>query len=312
VNPYIKPEPAPDPYVAWREATRNFEPERIPKHCDLSPGFYRHSKTAQPVAIWLESDGMYRGVGDDMGGRPVTPTWDESTFSQCEAVPEKEWRKAVDTGVWWDFRRVGDNRPDDNVASLRMEIENIHEKTNDLFKCHEPMSEADAIAAANLKARLVEIDKMLTEVQNTDTLPLRTKIHEIEKQRRPIQVELDAVLATYNQLRTMAGRLSKQLVYWVEPYLIAQRKAQKAAGDVLNTRGGKTRPAPTNIGPTGAKIGLKTVWAGKIVDYDLALAAFKDNPKVHLLIQELANAAARSTAKTPVPGVEFIEKDKAQ
>ena len=43
-----------------------------------------------------------------------------------------------------------------------------------------------------------------------------------------------------------------------------------------------------------------------------ALVAFKDNEKVRRLIQELANAAARSTAKTPVPGIEFVRKDKEQ
>jgi hypothetical protein len=48
------------------------------------------------------------------------------------------------------------------------------------------------------------------------------------------------------------------------------------------------------------------------VDYDKAVMAFKENAKMKALVQQLADAAARSTARVPVDGVEFYKQEKAQ
>lgn len=56
---------------------------------------------------------------------------------------------------------------------------------------------------------------------------------------------------------------------------------------------------------------LRTVWHAEIANYDKAFDHFRDHPQVRDLIQSLADQAARSAEKKPIPGVEFKSEQKA-
>lgn len=58
---------------------------------------------------------------------------------------------------------------------------------------------------------------------------------------------------------------------------------------------------------------LRTIWHADITDMDKAVDHYRDHPKVHDLILQLADADARSPEKrkTVIPGVEFKSEQKA-
>ena len=62
------------------------------------------------------------------------------------------------------------------------------------------------------------------------------------------------------------------------------------------------------IAPNASK--LKPGWVAEVEDFDRALMALKNHPKIIAVVQELADAAARSKAKLPIDGVKFVNKRK--
>ena len=275
-------------------------------------GFYRH-RNGTPVAVYRSGDRLVHKVGDQPPAY-VTPDWEEKFLSYCKGgYASEEYWEARKTGQWWDHMRVGDNRPPVGVDAITAELDELRYVVNDMVKDGPAKSEHDANKAANLKSRIDMLIKSLDVELEALAAPHQREINRLEAKKQTFYDEINDMRAKYGSVldaaKVAVGNLVERVV---GPFLLRKREEQRAAGQVQITRGGKEKDVATNVGPSGAKIGLRSVWTGEIVDYDQALAAFKDNEKVRRLIQELANAAARSTAKTPVPGIEFIRKDKVQ
>jgi hypothetical protein len=302
-------------YKHWSKSLKDAKPLEgpvgFPKD-GLSAGFFRHRRNGYPVAIWMNGDMLvYKVYNEPI--KYVDERWEESYFSQCEAVLESSYREAMSTGVWRDHIRVGTNAPPGG-DDLTKEMENLVEVAESIARKGPAQNDDDARTAANVNARLKEIHKILADEEAAEKAPIFREINTIEdKQLKPLRVKIAEIRGQFEKKISMVERAMDAIVFRVvEPFLKAQREKQRANNEVQNLRGGGVKPAPTNVGATGAKITLKTTWHARITDYDKAVLALKENPKVKGLIQQLADAAARSTAKVPVDGVEFYSQEKAQ
>jgi hypothetical protein len=300
-------------YEPWLKAIADANPGHgiaVPKE-ELSAGFYRHRSNGSPVAIWTNNDALVAKVGNEPP-KYVDERWEENFFSYCDAVLESDYREAVVNGVWRDHIRVGSNAPL-QVEDLSIEIENLVEIAEGMIRKGPAKTEEEARAAANVKSRLKEIQDLLETGRAAETAPIYRDINAIEAKARPLRDKVEAIQHSYETKKFRISSVMRMLVEQVaQPFLLRKREQQVAGGEIQHLRGGGTKPAPTNVGGTGAKITLKTSWHAKVVDYDKAVLALKDNAKMKALVQQLADAAARSTARVPVDGVEFYKQEKAQ
>lgn len=296
-----------DTYGGWRRALNGGPLE-------LSAGRFRHKRSRQPVAIYPEDveQALVYQIGQEYP-RPVDERWEENFFSYCEPVSAEAYEQALRTGVWWDHQRIGDNRPPEGVEALREEIAQLRDKANELIKAGAAASEETANAAANLRARLDDARLKFREHFDLETAPINAEINRIEEQKRPWREKLSALADTFagplNDSQQVAKALLKVVI---EPFLVAKRREQEKAGQVQNLRGGGIKPAPTNVGATGGKVKLVTRWSAVVEDWDAAIMALKENPKLRASVQDIADAAARSSAKLAIPGVRFEKREVAQ
>ena len=295
-------------YDGWRQSLRDGQ-------LRLSAGFYRHTRSGLPIAIWpapaSSKDLLYRVDNGEVGY--VDAGWEERVFSYAEPVTEKDWREASKTRIWKDFRRIGDNRPPEGVEAIRAEIENLTEKANDLIKAGPAQDEETANQAANIRAYLDDLHKQLTAAMEAETAPHHAELAVIEARKRPIYELIKTINDRFKPAMALALDTSQGLIRKViQPYLIDKRHRASESGQVQTLRGGGTKPIAANVGPTGAKVKLVTRWWGEVVDYDAAIVALKDNPKIKAVVQDIADAAARSSAKIPIPGIEFRKKEEAR
>ena len=272
-------------------------------------GFYRH-RNGLPVAVYRSGDRLVHKVGDAPPAY-VTPEWEERFLSYCKGgYDAKAYWEARRTGKWDDEMRVGDNRPPEGVDAIVAELEDLAETVTDMVKAGPAKTEHDANKAANLKARVDTLmDALDKEIEDLKR-PHYVQINRLEARKREFQDQVKEIHGKYGVILERMKFSAKNLVELVVgPFLIRKRQEQRAAGQVQITRGGKEKAVATNVGPSGAKISLVTKWEAEVEDYAKALDALKDHDKVRAVVQSIADSAARSAAKLPIPGVKYVSKE---
>ena len=272
-------------------------------------GFYRH-RNGTPVAVYRSGDRLVHKTGDQPPGY-VTPEWEERFLSYCKGgYTAEEYWEARKTGQWWDHMRVGDNRPPVGVDAITAELDELRYVVNDMVKDGPAKTEHDANKAANLKARVDMLIKSLDAELEALAAPHHREINRLEAKKRVFHDEINAMRSKYGSVldaaKASVGNLVERVV---APFLLRKRQEQREAGQVQITRGGKEKAVATNVGPSGAKISLVTKWDAVVEDYAVALDALKDHAKVRAAVQAVADSAARSAAKLPIPGVKYVSKE---
>ena len=272
-------------------------------------GFYRH-RNGTPVAIYRSGDRLVHKVGENPPAY-VTPEWEERVLSYCKGgFDAKAYWEARRTGQWSDHMRVGDNRPPEGIDAIAAELNDLQQSIKDMLKAGPAKTEHDANAAANLKARVeVLVASLDMEIKALER-PHHIEINRIEAQKRSAFDAIKAIHEKYGTILQSVKFAAHTLVEQVvAPFLLRKRQEQREAGQVQITRGGKEKAVATNVGPSGAKISLVTRWEAEVEDYAKALDALKDHAKVRAAVQTVADSAARSAAKLPIPGVKYVSKE---
>jgi hypothetical protein len=272
-------------------------------------GFYRH-RNGTPVAVYRSGDRLVHKVGENPPAY-VTPEWEERFLSYCQSgYDAKAYWEARRTGKWEDHIRVGDNRPPEGVDAIVAELEELADVVTDMVKAGPAKTEQDANKAANLKARVDVLLESLDDEIKSAQRPHQLEINRIEAQKKEAFESIKAIHSKYGVILERMRFSAKNLVELVvAPFLIRKRQEQRDAGQVQITRGGKEKAVATNVGPSGAKISLVTRWEAEVEDYAKALDALKDHDKVRAAVQAVADSAARSAAKLPIPGVKYVSKE---
>ena len=323
-------------YDFWNAALANPKDvgKNLPVHeGDAQPGFYRKRNGKDgpwlPVAIWEQDGQLVAKIGDKMGDPVELWSW------ICRfPVSEAAYRKASDGNGWDDDAPVapkGHNLPDDPHEALKEEFQ-AEKELADTFLKTPITTQEQADKAAVWSKKLAGIAKKATD------------LHKVEK-----QPSLDAGRAVddkWRDLKEEPADLSKKLKRHMDAFLIEQqrlenerrRKEQEEADRLRREAEERARAAEaqgneeeaaeagrlkaeaaerekaaqaTNAqaGRTGAKVSLRTFVSARIVDYDKALIALKDQPEMKALVEQLANRAVR--AGVDVAGVERFQEQRA-
>jgi hypothetical protein len=279
-----------------------------------------------PVAIWEEGGQLLALVGFD-GRASFRDPSDIWSYVCQHPVHEADYLAAFESGQW----------PDDPPEPMTPPIDADPPKNK--FASAKNMLAGEIETGALYLATSVE-----TKEQADKVSVLATRVGKLAKRAEDIrkaekQPHLDAgraVDAKWAEIIDGARDLVARLKKHVEPFLLAQRKAeeerrraeheradelrrQAATANDPDTREELTRQAhdadreaaPRNpsAGRTGAKVALRTVYVAVITDYDACYAALKEHNDMRSFVQQLADRACR--AKVPLAGVEFRAEEKA-
>lgn len=326
-----------DRWTWWRKALAN--PAEIgrslPVHDgDAQVGYYRaRSKDGawEPVAIWVADGGDLVALRN---GREVRPDsiW---TFCCRHPVTYEQYTDAMAAGRFDDeppeAPGVGHNSGDlDAFEAMRQELAGEAEMAEDFLK-QEVKTAAQADKCAVWAKRIADLSKRADNERKVEKEPHLQASRAVDDRWRDV----------IDGSKDLSAKLKKH----IEPYLIAQRKAEqervrkaeeearrqraeaeaaaraamegdekaaKAARDAQEKAAEAERQAQAknaSAGRTGARVALRTVYVAVITDYDAAYAALKDNPDMKAMVQQLADRACR--AKVPLAGVKFEETQKA-
>lgn len=330
-----------DEFDWWRRALA--EPLKIgtaalPVHSVPSGnGFFRVRKKGapwEPVAIW-QAGGEWQAMRN---GDPVHPDQIETLWSYAcrNPITEDAYDQAM-RGEGWDDEPASkpDVDSDDPFRELTLLYNTDREYAKTLLaKPVALQSEADKIAI---------VAKRISELANS-----ADRQFEIEKE--PIRKQAKAIDDKWRDLREGAKALTAALkrhsdawlAYLKRRELERQQKAREEAdkarkeadeklraaeqandptGDAVLAAGAamaklkeaerEAEPQKVQAGRTGARLSLKTFYSARIVDQDKLYAAVRDNPGVVAALQQVADAAARSSAHLVLPGCELVEEEKA-
>ncbi|WP_046869327.1 hypothetical protein [Microvirga massiliensis] len=273
-------------------------------------GFYRHrTRSGQmiPLQIWRDECGLRVKWGPN---RPTT-VLDEEEF--CERVFCYCCRHPV-TAEWYDYwlkayaeegaGRWPDeapppavsksNLPADPFEALKVEVES---ELAELEAALKPgiADDVGATRFGNWRLRFAQAWKRLEELRKTEKKPHDDAARAIQEKYLPVQA-----LAKKGE-DLIKGALTKHLQLQAK---LAREAMPSPAND---------EPAPKPAVQTVARrVSLTTTWRAEIVDYHAALAALRDHPDVKATVQRIADAAARSKEKQPIPGVTFVESSSAR
>tara|TARA_R110000868_G_scaffold145660_4_gene366012 strand:+ start:6076 stop:7059 length:984 start_codon:yes stop_codon:yes gene_type:complete len=299
------------------------------------PGFwYQRSKTGprRPVATWRDESGeLVALVGFETGARQSLAV-DIWTYICQHPVEEETYRKAFETGVWPDdppkvFAPTsdGDDRPNmpagNDAATFAEELAGEQELAEQ-FLATSIETKQDADRAAVWAKRLNELAKRADDHRKVEKEPFLVGGREID--------------AKWGEIITDAKDLTSRLKKHVEPYLIAQKKADDEKRRTEEEKARKLREEADKVndpdtkaeaiqaaqeaeesakqksagaGRTGARVSLRTEKRAKIVDFDACYEALKVHPEMRALVEALASRAVRSGVS--LPGVEVEEYQKA-
>jgi hypothetical protein len=239
--------------------------------------------------------------------------WCENVFSYCRPVPEASYRQAVATGKWPDHALAGHNRPPEGIDAIRAELDDLRMRAEQLVRAGPAKTQADADAAANLKARIASLTEALETEQELEVAPERQELQRIEQAKRPVLERISATEQRYAPIlvsaRSTLRKLTDAVIF---PFLSEQRRKARETGQSQQTRSGGAIAPSASAGAKNAKTFLATVWRAEIEDYDKALAALAQHGDVRACVQKICDAAARSRAKLPIDGVRYIPEEKAR
>jgi hypothetical protein len=276
----------------------------------------------EPVAIWLD-DGQWRALR----GNTVVLAEDIWTWVCRNPVTYEAYEKAREGGGWDDDAPVevaaDGATPADPFIKLQHELEKSS-RTADAFLKTKVETQADADKAASWAKALAELRK---DAENRRVA-----------EKQPFLDGGRAVDAKWKAITDLADKLTKDLKRHVEPFLIAQKRAEEARAkeaaakaealrqEALRLNDTDSRETAmkeaaqaekeatvqnTSAGRTGSKVSLRVEKTGKVTDYSKAATALlaMKHPDLIALIDQLANRAAK--ANMPFDGMEIIETEKA-
>ncbi|MER9829206.1 hypothetical protein NKJ51_12565 [Mesorhizobium sp. M0134] len=298
-------------------------------------GYYRVRRKDgpwEPVAIWQEEDGTWLAYRN---GKEVRAD-DIWTWVCRNPISFEAYEKAMAGGGFDDEPKqatIGDNSGDaDPFDALRIEYEGEAELAREFLKA-EVKSQADADKAGIWSKRLADISKRADGEREREKAPHLQASRAVDDKWRPL----------VGDAKDMATSLKRH----VEPFLIAQKRAEEARARAAAEEAARLRrevdaaAAAAHAGPqvdekaeaeraelvrqaqeaekaaevqnatagrTGARVALRTDKRAKIVDFDACLAALKDRPEVIELVQSLANRAVKSGFALAGVEVELVEK----
>lgn len=295
---------ASDPYAAWRNSTTGRKPDvdDLPAY-QASAGFYRHKSSQAPVAIWPKDGWLVATVGVDGRETVVDDRFCENVFAYLAPVVEPHYWSCVELGVWPDHAVAGHNRGPDGFEALRDLVQELIREADKLVKAGAAPNQEAADAAANLANRLRDLEADLASERKAEERPVLERI-------APLRAELDGIKSKFDPWQEAAKvRMSQIKLQVLKPFLIEKRRIERETKEPVKRRGGGEVAPVANAGAKYRRVSLVQRWRAEIKDYDVALKHFGPDPKVREVVQSLADAAARSKARAPVPGVEFIQDE---
>jgi len=311
----------PKSYEHWRNALQSDSPGLLDVPAGVAvAGFYRASNTGRPVAVWPNGDGeMVARVGATGAAQEPDAQWCERVFAYCQPVSEEDYRQACATGVWSDHHVAPHNRPPEGLDNITAMLDDLRMEAHQMIKREVAKDQAEADRAANLVARIEGLIQALTAEQQQAVAPILDLIRTLDGKRTLLEQQLQEARRPYTEKITPAMETVKKLkLGFIGNFLIKVRQAARAAiaqtggtdlGSTSTNRATGAVSVTTNAGAKGAKVTLVTRWFAVIEDKARALDHFKDHPDILATLQKLCDAAARSRARTPVPGVKFDSKD---
>ncbi len=321
-------------YAFWRAALRG---GRQPVH-ESNPqcGFYKRRIVKDgewlPIAFWRNKDDQ---IVCCFEGKLVDPLqhW---TFAAKYPVNEASYRHCIRNGHWPDnaSQSPRSNMPSDPFEALKLEVQDKLEQAQDWLKTSpKAPTEMDANIARNMQAALLQLNKR------------GDAMHKAEKQRhldasRAVDTKFDfrkAVATVADRLRDvftafMRAEETRQRAEAQKRFEEERRKAEearKAAEEERNRLQNEDptlalltepqplpelplAPEPVKVqvgGGFGRKAGLKTLYLGRIVDWQKDLHHFSGHQQVRDVLQKLVDADVRlNKAQCTIPGVEVLEE----
>jgi hypothetical protein len=321
-------------YEFWRVALRGGK--QAVYESKPQCGFYKRRLAKDgpwlAIAFWRNKDDQ---IVCCFEGKLVDPL-EHWTFTAKYPVSEASYRHYIRNGHWPDdvAPSLPSNMPSDPFEALKLEVEDKLEQAQNWLKtAPKAPTETDANIARNMQAALLQLNK------RADAM------HKLEKQphldaSRAVDIKFDfrKVVATVaDRLRDvftafMKAEEARQRAAAQKKFEEERRKAEESrkAAEQERKRLQNEDPAlalitepqplpelplapePVKVqvgGGYGRKAGLKTVYIGRIVDWQKVLQHFSGHQQVRDLLQKLVDADARlNKTRCAIPGVEVLEE----
>ena len=321
-------------YEFWRRALRG---EKQPVQ-ESSPqcGFYKRRLVKDgpwlPIAFWRNVDDQIVCCFEGKLVDPV-PHW---TFAAKYPVSETSYRHYIRSGSWPDeaMQAPRSNMPSDPFEALKLEIQDKLEQAQNWLKtAPKTPTETEANMARNMQAALLQLNKRADAMHRAEKQPHldagRTVDAKFEFRKVVASVadRLRDVFTTFMKAEEVRQRAEAQKKFEEE-----RRKAEEERKAVVEARKRLEHqdpalalisepellpdvplaPEPVKIqvgGGIGRKAGLKSIYSGKIVDWQKVLQHFAGHQQVRDLLQKLVDADVRlNKAQCSIPGVEVLEE----
>ncbi len=321
-------------YEFWRAALRG--EKRPVQESNPQCGFYKRRTSKDgpwlPIAFWRNNDGeivcRFQGI--------LVDPLEHWTFAAKYPVNETPYRHCIANGHWPDEtpHPPRSNMPSDPFEALKLEVEDkLQQAQNWLKNAPKVPSETDANMARNMQAALLQMNKRADAMHKQEKQPHLDAGRGVDAKfefRRSIATVADQlrdVFTAFMKAEEARQRAEAQKKFEEERAKFEQ--AQKAAeedrkrleredpalahiSDPVPLPEMPRAPDPVKIqvgGGVGRKAGLKTVYIGKILDWQKVLQHFSGHQQVRDLIQKLVDADVRlNKAQCTIPGVEAIEE----
>ena len=321
-------------YEFWRRALRG-EKQTV-QESNPRCGFYKRRLAKDgpwlPIAFW-------RNVDDHIvccfEGKLVDPVahW---TFVAKYPVSETSYRHHIRSGHWPDERPEAprSNMPSDPFEVLKLEVEDKLEQAQNWLKtAPKAPTETDASMARNMQAALLQLNKRADVMHKAEKQPhldagraVDAKF-EFRKVVASVADRLRDVFTAFMKAEEVRQRAEAQKKFEEE-----RRKAEEERNAAVEARKRlehedpalallsepevlpelPIEPEPVKIqvgGSVGRKAGLKTVYIGRILDWQKVIQHFAGHQQVRDLLQKLVDADVRlNKAQCSIPGVEVLEE----
>ena len=321
-------------YEFWRIVLRG---GKQPVH-EAKPqcGFYKRRLVKDgewlPIAFWRNKDEKIVCCFEDK----LVDSLEHWTFAAKYPVSEASYRHYVRNGHWPDdvAQSLPSNMPSDPFEALKLEVQDKLEQAQNWLKTAPKVStETDANMARNMQAALLQLNKRADAMHKLEKQPhldasraVDTKFDfrkvvatvadrlrdvftafmraEDAKQRAAAQKKFEEDLRTAEEARKAAEEERKRLER-DDPALALISQAEPLP-DL------PSQPEPVKIqvgGGFGRKAGLKTIYIGRILDWQKVLHHFSGHQQVRDVLQKLVDADVRlNKAQCAIPGVEVLEE----
>lgn len=299
-----------DDYAHWRASLAGETSSNIsPSEADIaSCGYW--NLNGKPIAVWRVDDKFVMDNDDRKTLHDELPT--VKGFAFARPVSYEAYIHKIETGDWpGDIAPIGHNRKSE-ITDYDQFKDNFAEQIKSaktwLDKIKSITSQAECDVTANHREALNLLAKRATEVFKREREPLDEAVAECRKKWEPMLAAAKDVAA---QLRTAAERYLKEETDRRKAEAERQRKELEDTDIVLAVLKPPVVQKPSAGGQFTKKMSLRSVWSAEVVDYQKALTHFSSHPTIIEAVGKLAQAAARSKERTPIPGVKFVEDKRA-